>query len=232
MTVGALFAQGGSGSAWQYCNAFNVVEPVGTPGGPDYGDEIPSWYTTDYSIVTSFTPVSTWRRGSYELDPVTGEEVPVRMSHDNVVLRLDLLSGTENVELRGVKITMFGSRDFDPNEDLAPIHPDSAAEHYGIDVTEADTLTGVQFYIDKGTSAMSDVDILDRVDILGIAEQLAIDDIIQPRDTYDPSSPSHTFDVLPAAHLWDLDSTAANGWKWWSTTLYFEDAIAIPYEGT
>lgn len=232
MTVGALFAQGGSGSAWQYCNAFNVVEPVGTPGGPDYGDEIPSWYTTDYSTVTSFTPVSTWRRGSYELDPVTGEEVPVRMSHDNVVLRLDLLSGTENVELRGVKVTMFGSRDFDPNEDLAPIHPDSTAEHYGIDVTAADTLTGVQFYIDKGTSAMSDVDILDRVDILGIAEQLTIDDIVQPRDTYDPSSPSHTADTLPAAHLWDLDSTATNGWKWWSTTLYFEDAIAIPYEGT
>ncbi len=231
LATGAVFAQGGSGSAWQYCNAFNVVTPAGTPGGPAYGTQIPSWYTTDYSTVTSFTPVSTWRRASFELGP-TGEEVPVRMSHDNVVLRLDMLSGTENVELRGVKITLFGSRDFDPNEDFTPIHPQLAANHFDVMLTEADTLTGVQFYIDKGVSALSNVNILDRVDILGIAEQLAIDDIIQPRDTYDPSSPSHTADTLLAAYAWTLDSTMANGWKWWSAILYFEDAIAIPYEGT
>ncbi len=231
LTAGAIFAQGGSGSDWQYCNAFNVVTPEGTPGGPDYGDNIPSWYTTDYSTVSSYTPASTWRRASFELSP-TGEEVPVRMSHENVVLRLDLLSGTENVELRGVKLTLFGSRDFDPNEDLTPIHPESTAIHYSVDVTESDTLTGVQFYIDKGVTALSDVDILDRIDIMGIAEQLIIDTLIQPRDTYDPSSPSHTEDTLLEANKWSLDSTAANGWKWWSTTFYFEDAINIPYEGT
>jgi len=232
LTIGAAFAQGGSGSDWQYCNAFNVVTPEGTPGGPDYGDNIPSWYTTDYTTVSSFTPASTWRRASFL--PVGGgvAEEPVRMSHENVVLRLDLLSGTDNVELRGVKLNLFGSRDFDPNEDFAPIHPESTAIHYSIDVTEADTLTGVQFYIDKGVSALSDVDILDRVDIMGIAEQLITDTLIQPRDTYDPSSPSHTEDTLLEGNKWSLDSTAANGWKWWSATFYFEDAINIPYEAT
>lgn len=230
---GVMFAQGGSGSDWQYCNAFNVVEPDGTPGGPVYGHDIPSWYTTDYSTVSSFTPASPWRRGSYEIDPVTGEETPVRMSHENVVLRLDLLSATSNIDLRGVKLTIYGSRDFDPNEDLTPIHPDSAADHFGVMITESDTLTGVQFYVEKGEGALSDVDILDRIDIRGIAEQLIIDTLIQPRDTYDPSSASHHEDTLAPAYVWEHVSTdPGSGWKTWEATFHFEDAIQIPYEGT
>jgi len=247
-----LFAQpGGSGSDWQYCNAFNVVDPFlnqlsgtgldpyGPPGGThDQGDStIPSWYTTDFSNVATYTPTSWVRRRSYKWNtPMTGEE-PVRMCHEeNVVLRLDLLSGTDNVELRGVKLTLFGSPDFNPNEDLAPIHPESTAIHYSVPLIAADTLTGVQFYIDKGVSAQSDVNILDRKDIIGIAEQLITDTLIQNLDTYSPTDPAHREVTLLEANYWDADSVSTDpsysGWKWWSATFYFEDAINIPYEGT
>ncbi len=229
LSVGAVFAQG-SGSDWQYCNAFNVVSPAGTPGGPVYGTQLPSIYTTDYSSVTSFTPVSAWRRGAFEVGS-DGFESPVRMSHDNVVLRLDMLSGTDNKEIRGITLTIWGSRDFDPNEDLTPILPPDAAAHYGVDPTEADTLTGVQFYIDKGASAGSDVNILDRIDIMGIAEQIATDPITLYLDHFDPT----LTDVLTPESQWTMVSSTGGpytGWKKWQTTIYFRDGIAVPYEGT
>ncbi|MCK5833270.1 T9SS type A sorting domain-containing protein [bacterium] len=230
LSIGAVFAQG-SGSDWQYCNAFNVVSPEGTPGGPVYGTELPSYYTTDYSTVSSFTPVSPWRRGAYEIDPVTGLESPVRMGHDNVVLRLDMLSGTDDKEIRGITLNIWGSRDFDPNEDLTPILPPDAATQFGVDPTEADTLTGVQFYIDKGASAGSDIDILDRIDIMGIAEQILTDTDTLYLDHFDPTR----IDVLTPEDMWTMVATSGGpytGWKKWRATIYFQDGIAIPYEGT
>ncbi|MCD6501535.1 hypothetical protein J7L01_02955, partial [bacterium] len=230
LSVGVVFAQG-SGSDWQYCNAFNVVSPEGTPGGPMYGTDIPSFYTTDYSVVSSFTPATPWRRGAYEVDPVTGEETPVRMSHDNVVLRLDMLSGTDNVEVRGVKLTIWGSHDFDPNEDLAPLLPNDAAEHYAVDPMAGDTLTGIQFYIDKGASAGSDVNILDRIDIMGIAEQILTEVDTVYRDPFDSS----VRDILTPEAQWTFVTASGGpylGWKKWETTIYFRDGIGIPYEGT
>ncbi len=228
LSIGAVFAQG-SGSDWQYCNAFNVVSPEGTPGGPAYGTELPSYYTTDYSTVSSFTPVSPWRRGAYQL--VGDVEEPVRMGHDNVVLRLDMLSGTDNVEVRGITFTIWGSHDFDPNEDITPLLPDDAAAQFAVDPTEGDTLTGVQFYIDKGASAASDVDILDRIDIMGIAEQiLTVEDTVY-RDPFDPTA----IDILTPERMWTFVTASGGpylGWKKWEATLYFRDGINIPYEGT
>jgi len=231
-----IFAQG-SGSDWQYCNAFNMVEPDGTPGGPIYGSQVPSWYTTDFSTVSSYSPATPWRRASFQwgTDPVTGDpiEEPVRMSHENVVLRLDLLSATSSIDLRAIKLTIQGSRDFDPNEDLTPIYPPDAATHFNVGVDEADTLTGVQFYVEKGEGGLSCVDSLDRRDIMGIAEQLILTDLVQPLDVYSPGDPAHSETTFTPAYVWNLDATdPITGWKTWSATFCFEDAIHIPYEGT
>jgi len=219
-----LFAQGGSGSDWQYANVFNVVN-----GG--YGTWIPSWYTTDFSTVSSFTPVTPNLRTAFMRSPDGTDEIPVPINHDQVVLRVDILSGTEDKELRGITLHIWGSPDFDPNEDLAPIYPDTARDLFCVPDTIEDYYTGMQFYIEKGHLAGSNVDSLDDRDIEGIPEQLLLDTL------FVQNGPSTVVDTLPPAYHWNRTSpvmgTAPHpGWKQWDATIYFKDGIRIPYEGT
>ncbi len=218
----ALFGQG---SDWQYANVFNVVEG-------DYGPWIPSWYRTDFSEVTSFTPATPSLRTAFMRTPAGDDEMPVPVNHDQVVLRMDLLSGTEDIELRGVTVTLWGSPDFDPNEDLAPAHPDSAKDLYCETDTTKHSFTGFQFYIEKGLAAGSNVDSLDARDIYGIPEVL----LINP-DVIEVGTPPTTVDIIPA-YLWE-DVTGTTGhtspyasWKEWRITFDFKDGIRIPYEAT
>ena len=121
-------------SDWQYSNVHNLVDG-GYDGGA--GIWIPSWYTTDYRSVESFIPAAPGggstrpnfqRRTAFKLDPVTPEtnEVWITPNHDQVVSCIDILSGTDDLRLEGVVVTIWGSSDFDPNEDLSPIFPDDA----------------------------------------------------------------------------------------------------------
>jgi len=234
-TVG-LFAQG-TGSDWQYANVFNTVY-----GG--YGNWIPSWYSTDFRDVTSYTwatptlrtafmrggtrEETRWVDGDYVTVSYPDEQL-VPVNHDQTALRLDLLSGTEDKDLKGVTITLWGSPDFNPNEDLAPVFPDSAKNFYCVSDTVKDRYTGVQFYIEKGTLAHSCVDSLDSRDIEGLPEQLMTDlQTIQIGTTNTTFNPTYKWVGVSSP----TETAPRTGWKMWKATFYFENGIRIPYEGT
>lgn len=206
MGWGNLWAQ--AGSSWQYCNAFNLVQ--------GYGMSVPSWYTSDFSRVTSYTDATPNVRTSFIISG--GREVAVPLDHSQAVLRLDLLNASIDVALKGFTITIRGNRDFDPNEDLAPISRDSAAAFFGVTVDAADTLTGIQIYKEQGQYAGSDVNSFDRIDIMGHPERFSS---VTEYYNINPTNPAVVETLAPSV-IWVKDSTVGT-WNWWHATFYLED---------
>jgi len=267
LMFGAVSAQ--TGSDWQYFNVFNIVE--GTPPYPGTGPggvaQIPSWYLPDFSVISSYTPARANEWIGYQDHPTMSiEETPVyglwgidmestpdedlvRVRSDRAVLRMDLRAATDQIRVAGMKLTVWGTQDFDPNEDIAPINsqhaydmyyptyiasnPDSAKDYY----------TGVQFYVDEWhVTDHSLNDIFDETDINGVVEQLGVDQRIYNIDQGEPTAVTWTFDTLPATFGPD-GVTPINRWirvpaldrvadghqlYGWQTVVYFQNSIVIP----
>ncbi|MFP4458249.1 MAG: FlgD immunoglobulin-like domain containing protein [Candidatus Zixiibacteriota bacterium] len=217
-----LFSAVSFGQDWQYANVFNLVEE-------GYGPWIPSWYTTSYGRVDSYTPSTPSLRTATMRTADGRDERPVPLNHDQTVLRFDLLSSTDDFFLKGVTVTLIGSPDFDPNEDLAPIHPDTAKTLFCVDDTVKSFYTGFQFYVEKGELAGSNVDSLDTVDIEDMPTPLQFID-----DTLMAGTPP-TERIYPAAQSWeDVTGTFAGtypaGWKVWQAQINFRRHIEIRNE--
>ena len=264
MMFGASFAQG-TGSDWQYFNVFNLVKGYPSPYPGTGGDAlVPSNYTTDFSIVSSFTSPrdrywSTYEDGDFISDvPVYGlmgididstlDEKLINNRTDRAVMRIDVLAASHTIYIAAIKLTLWGSQDFDPNEDLAPLNPDSARDMFGVSGADEDYYTGVQFYVDRdeGISGDSRCDMFDPTDISGLPERLILDTTTYYVDftvPYDASTAQDTFvfnpyspisgpgDIDTAAMRWiqvGTESTPLGTMKKWQAILAFENPIAIP----
>ncbi len=259
MMFGAIFAQG-TGSDWQYFNVFNLVKGYPTPypgSGPGGEALIPSNYTTDFSVVSSFTTPrerywSTYEDGAFISDvPVYGlpgididstiDEALIPVRTDRAVLRIDVLAASHTIYIDAIKLTIWGSQDFDPNEDLAPLNPDSARVMFGVSGSEEDYYTGVQFYVDRdeGTPGDPRCDMFDVTDISGLPERLITDTTKYYLDftvPYDASTARDSFvfnpyDPTDATLKWvqvGTETTPLGTYKKWQAILAFQNPIAIP----
>lgn len=258
MFAGLLFADG---SDWQYFNVFNLCY-----GG--YGTQIPSDYTTDFTTVSSFTPTrgafdggsylptsrdwSTYMRdsvvtetgvyGLWGIDEVHSlQEILIQPRQDRAVLRLDVLAASHTIYITAFKVTIWGSADFDPNEDLAPLHPDSAKAQFGVTDAEKDYYTGIQVYVDRDAGVAGDpaCDVFDSLDVMAIPEHFITDsttwyvDLGTPwipttaQDTFifDPNNP--TDPTLKWIQV-GTESTPLGTYKKWQAIVAFRNPIAIP----
>ncbi len=252
LVFSGAFAQG-TGSDWQYFNVFNLIRD-------SYGTQIPSNYTTSFGTVTSFTPArekgwTTFETGSrrtetgvYGLPGVDNvnwyEERLIQLRHDRAVLRLDLLAASSDIYITGIKLTIWGTKDFDPNEDLAPLKPSDARIFYDAWPTDEDKYTGVQFYVDRddGIPAhAASCDIFDVTDVEALPER-----ILESKRTYyvDYSAPVGGGGVPADSFVYDPDDPSDPTLKWikiesdivvngytmnkWIGVFPFNNAIAIP----
>jgi hypothetical protein len=252
LVFSGAFAQG-TGSDWQYFNVFNLVRDT-------YGTQIPSNYTTSFGTVTSFTPArdkgwTTFETGSrvtetgvYGLPGVDNvnwyDEKLIQLRHDRAVLRLDLLAASSDIYITGIKLTIWGTKDFDPNEDLAPLKPSDARIFYDAWPTDEDKYTGVQFYVDRddGIPAhAASCDIFDITDVEALPER-----ILESKRTYyvDYSAPVGGGGVPADSFVYDPDDPSDPTLKWikvasdievrgdtmnkWIGVFPFNNAIAIP----
>ncbi|RKZ35239.1 hypothetical protein DRQ33_00115 [bacterium] len=266
---GATFAQ--TGSDWQYFNVFNLVEgyPSEYPGtGPGGVAQIPSWYLPGFSSVASFTPAreNEWvgyeghATATIEETPVYGlwgidmESTPdedlIRVRTDRAVLRLDLRAATDRIRIAGMKVTMWGTYDFDPNEDIAPINPQHAYDMFYptyITASNPDSAknyyTGLQFYVDEWrVTDHTKNDIFDETDINAVVEQLGINNRTHDVNIGEPDAVTWAFDTMPGTFgpdgvtpIYDwvrapaLDRVVDGHQLYaWQTTIYFENSIVIP----
>ncbi|MBN1754696.1 T9SS type A sorting domain-containing protein [bacterium] len=220
-------------ATWQYANTFNLMPPY-SPSV--YGDEIPGWYTTDYSRVDSWGAPRSSRYLRY-VDP-TDDFNP--LDSDAAFMRFDLLSTASDNYWIGVTVTLYGSPDFDPNHDLLPIsraraqarYPDSAY----VGGPDIHTMMGLQFYEEQGMAAGSNVNTFDDIDLRDHPEAY--------RDMVTLCNPATEIcTTIYADDQW-YEVSAPVGipnpyptWKWWQATILFEsylmdrDMLDIPSYG-
>jgi len=265
---GAMFAQ--TGSDWQYFNVFNLVEDHPTPYPGATGDaQIPSWYYPNFTTITSYTPprITEWygfmdnptmfiqETPVYGLDGIdwetTVDEDLIRIRGDRAVIRMDLRSATTPIKFCGMKLTVWGTQDFDPNEDLAPIHPDEALAMFGNEYITGDPdsaknyYTGLQFYVEEWrVTDVSLNDIFDVTDIYAIVEQLGITQRIYTVDQGLPTQEIWDFDdamMFDGVNIYEWDRAAAldipnhpvapgdnHNLYAWQTVIFFQNTITIP----
>ncbi|MBN2541659.1 T9SS type A sorting domain-containing protein [bacterium] len=205
-------------ATWQYANSFNLVPPE---TGAPYGEFIPGWYTTDYSVITSLGVPRTSKYLRY-IDP-TDDFNP--LDSDAAFMRFDLLSTASDNYWKGIKVTLHGNEDFDPNYDLLPITRERAVIRFPDSVyvggPDMNTFMGLQIYEEQGMAAGSDINAFDHIDLINHPEHF--------RDTLilcNPATlPMIVCDTLISDECWHLDSTDANGWTWWHAYKYFESNL-------
>lgn len=247
---GSAFAQG-SGGDWQYFNVFNLVE-----GG--YGDQIPSNYLTNFTSVFSYTPARGKFWSTYERNPLVWEtgvyglvgvdsvnmldEIMIQPRTDRAVLRLDLLASSQMIYIAAIKLTIWGSADFDPNVDLAPLNPTDARALFGVTSVEEDYYTGVQFYVDRDDGIPDHApysDIFDSTDVMAHPEKLitsAVSYDVEFTTPYDPTTATihWTFDPTDPSDptlKWikvGTETTPLGTFKKWQAIFPFENPIAVP----